>query len=197
MENQQIPETTIAQHDVIYRGKVVDLFVDTVRLPSGRDVIREVVHHPGGVVALPLLDDGRLLLIRQFRYPLQKYILEFPAGKLDSGQSPLDTMRRELEEETGCQAEILRYEFSFHTSPGFCDEIIHFFFASGLTHTAQRLEEGEHITLERYTLAECLQMIQTGEIADGKTILALLWYQNRICCEGSAHISRSKEGNDS
>jgi len=179
MENEQNPETAVAKHDVLYRGKVVDLFVDTVRLPSGRNVIREVVHHPGGVVAVPILEDGRLLLIRQFRYPLQKYILEFPAGKLDSGQSPLDTMRRELEEETGCRAEVLRYEFSFHTSPGFCDEIIHLFFASGLTHIAQRLEEGEHITVERYTLEECLHMIQTGEIADGKTILGLLWYQNQ------------------
>lgn len=179
MENEQNPETAVAQHDVLYRGKVVDLFVDTVRLPSGRNVIREVVHHPGGVVAVPVLEDGSLLLIRQFRYPLQKYILEFPAGKLDSGQSPLDTMRRELEEETGCQAKVLRYEFSFHTSPGFCDEIIHFFFASGLTYVAQRLEEGEHITLERYTLEECLDMIGTGEIADGKTILGLLWYRNQ------------------
>jgi ADP-ribose pyrophosphatase len=180
MEKEQNPETAVAQHDVLYRGKVVDLFVDTVRLPSGRNVIREVIHHPGGVVAVPILEDGRLLLIRQFRYPLQKYILEFPAGKLDSGQSPLDTMRRELEEETGYQAEVLRHEFSFHTSPGFCDEIIHLFFASGLTHIAQRLEEGEHITVEPYTLAECLHMIQTGEIADAKTILGLLWYQNQV-----------------
>ena len=179
MENEQNPETAVARHDVLYRGKVVDLFVDTVRLPSGRNVIREVVHHPGGVVAVPVLNDGRLLLIRQFRYPLQKYILEFPAGKLDSGQSPLDTMRRELEEETGYRAEVLRYEFSFHTSPGFCDEIIHLFLASGLTHVAQRLEEGEHITVERYTMEECLHMIETGEIADGKTILGLLWYQNQ------------------
>jgi ADP-ribose pyrophosphatase len=177
MENAQNPETAVARHDVLYRGKVVDLFVDTVRLPSGHNVVREVVHHPGGVVAVPVLEDGSLLLIRQFRYPLQKYILEFPAGKLDSGQSPLDTMRRELEEETGYCAEVLRYEFSFHTSPGFCDEIIHLFLASGLTHIAQRLEEGEHITVERYTLEECLHMIQTGKIADGKTILGLLWYQ--------------------
>ena len=186
MENKQNPETAITRHEAIYSGKVVDLFVDTVRLPSGRNVIREVVHHPGGVVALPVLDDGKLLLIRQFRYPLQSYILEFPAGKLDSGQSPLDTMKRELEEETGCEAKVLRYEFSFHTSPGFCDEIIHFFIASGLTCTAQRLEEGEHITLERYTLEECLQMIRTGEIADGKTILGLLWYRNQIANPESA-----------
>lgn len=88
------PETTVLRHEELYQGKVIDLEVDTVRLPSGQSVIREVVKHPGGVVAVPILEDGRLLLIRQFRYPLQKYILEFPAGKLDSGQSPMETMKR-------------------------------------------------------------------------------------------------------
>ena len=177
MGEGQNPETSIVRHDVLYQGKVVDLEVDTIRLPSGRSAIREVVKHPGGVVAVPVLDDGRLLLIRQFRYPLQKYILEFPAGKLDSGQSPLETMKRELEEETGYRAAVVRYEFPFHTSPGFCDEIIHLFLASGLTRVGQRLEEGEHITVERYTPDECLQMISKGEIADAKTILGVLWYQ--------------------
>lgn len=177
METEKNPEMVILQHNVIYRGKVVDLEVDTVRMPSGRSAIREVVKHPGGVVAVPVLDDGKLVLIRQFRYPLQKYILELPAGKLDSGQPPLDTMRRELEEETGYQAGSLEYKFSFHTSPGFCDEIIHFFQASGLRQVAQRLEEGEHITVETYTLDRCLEMINSGEIADAKTILGILWYR--------------------
>jgi ADP-ribose pyrophosphatase len=179
MADEQNPETTVIQHDVIYRGLVVDLHVDTIRLPSGKSAIREVVKHPGGVVAVPVLEDGRLLLIRQFRYPLQKFILEFPAGKLDSNQSPLDTMRRELEEETGYRAEFVCHEFSFCTSPGFCNEIIHFFVASGLTHVAQRLEEGEHITVETYSLDECLQLIRTGEIADAKTIIGVLWYQRQ------------------
>ncbi|MBZ5497592.1 MAG: NUDIX hydrolase [Acidobacteriia bacterium] len=179
MAGEKNPETALIRHEVLYQGKVVDLEVDTIRLPSGRSAIREVVKHPGGVVAVPLLDDGKLLLIRQFRYPLQKYIFEFPAGKLDSGQTPLDTMKRELEEETGYQAADMRYEFSFHTSPGFCNEIIHLFLASGLTRVAQRLEEGEHISVESYTQDECLQMIQRGEIADAKTILGILWYRRQ------------------
>jgi ADP-ribose pyrophosphatase len=177
---------------------VVDLHVDTVRLPSGRNAIREVVKHPGGVVAVPVLEDGRLLLVRQFRYPLQKYILELPAGKLDSGQSPLETMKRELEEETGYRAEVMRYEFSFCTSPGFSDEIIHLFLARGLTHVAQRLEEGEHITVESYTLDECLHMIKTGEVADAKTIVGILWYQQlapefRPQSEDSARTSSNRQ----
>jgi len=179
MGKAQNPETAVIQHEVLYRGKVVDLTVDTIRLESGRSAIREVVTHPGGVVAVPVMNDGRLLLVRQFRYPLQKYILEFPAGKLDSNQSPLDTMRRELEEEAGYTAGAMRHEFSFHTSPGFCNEIIHLFLATELAPVVQRLEEGEHITVECYSPEECMTMISTGEIADGKTILGLLWYLYR------------------
>ncbi len=179
MDGQQNPETEVTQHEVVYRGKIIDLEVDNVRLSSGRIVIREVVKHPGGVVAVPVLEDGKLILIRQFRYPLQRYILEFPAGKLDSGQSPVDTARRELEEETGFEAASLHHEFSFYTSPGICNEVIHLFMAAGLTQIGQRLEEGEHITVESHTLQECLQMIASGEIADAKTILGILWYQHQ------------------
>lgn len=178
MDGEQNPETAVERHEVIYRGKIVDLDVDTVRLHSGRTVIREVVRHPGGVVAVPVLEDGKLLLIRQFRYPLQKYILEFPAGKLDSGQSPLETAKRELEEETGFQAASMHQEFAFYTSPGICNEVIHMFVATGLTEVTQRLEEGEHITVESHSLDECLQMIKSGEIRDGKTIMGILWYQH-------------------
>jgi ADP-ribose pyrophosphatase len=191
MEVEQNPEIAVVKHEEVYRGRVVDLVVDTVRLASGRDVVREVVKHPGGVVAVPVLEDGRLVLIRQFRYPLQKYILEFPAGKLDSGQTPLENAKRELEEETGYRAEVMRYEFSYHTSPGFCDEIIHFFIAEGLTFVAQRLEEGEHLSVISHTLDECLQMIRTGAIADAKTIIGLLWYQQRFCCEETRDSGRS------
>jgi ADP-ribose pyrophosphatase len=174
------PETEVTSHEEIYRGKIVNLHVDKVRLPSGRSSIREVVAHPGGVVAVPVLDDGRLVLIRQFRYPLQKYILEFPAGKLDSQQSPLETIKRELEEETGYRARSIREEFAFYTSPGISDELIHFFMAQGLEPVSQRLEEGEHITVEIHPIGECLKMIGMGEIEDGKTILGLLWYQMKF-----------------
>jgi ADP-ribose pyrophosphatase len=180
MDGDKNPETAVQRHEVVYRGRIIDLEVDTVRLASGNNVIREVVKHPGGVVAVPVLDDGSLLLVRQFRYPLQKYILEFPAGKLDSGQTPLETVKRELEEETGCRAASMQNEFAFFTSPGICNEVIYLFLATGLTRAAQRLEEGEHITVESHTLPECLRMIGSGEIADAKTILGILWYQHRI-----------------
>jgi ADP-ribose pyrophosphatase len=178
MAGEENPETKLLAHDLIYHGKVVDLIVDTISLPSGQSAIREVVKHPGGVVAIPRLEDGRLLLIRQFRYPLQKFIFEFPAGKLDSGQTPADTMHRELEEETGYRAAEMIHLSSFYTSPGFCDEIIHLFLASGLIPVGQRLEDGEHIVVEKYTLDECLRMVKSGEIADAKTILGILWYRD-------------------
>jgi ADP-ribose pyrophosphatase len=174
------PETAIIKHEEIYHGKIVSLDVDTIRQDSGRTTIREVVHHPGGVTALPLLADGRILLIRQFRYPIGTFILELPAGKLDSGQSPEETIARELEEEIGHKAAVLKYETTFYTTPGISDEAIHFFTASSLTPCAQRLEEGEHITVEAHTLEECLQKIRQGEINDGKTILGILWHLNKI-----------------
>lgn len=178
--NVENPETAILKHEEIYRGKIVTLHVDTIRQASGNSTIREVVLHPGGVTAVPVLKDGRLLLIRQFRYPIGKYILELPAGKLDSGQPPLDTIAREIEEETGYCAGTLTYECSFYTTPGFSNECIHLFLARDLTLKEQRLEEGEHITVEPYELEECLEKIRTGEICDGKTILGILWYRQKI-----------------
>jgi len=178
--DEKNPETAVLHHEEIYRGKIVSLHVDTLRLPSGRSTIREVVLHPGGVVAVPVLDDGRLLLIRQFRYPLQQYILEFPAGKLDSNQSPLDTIKRELEEETGYRAESWSHECSFYTSPGISNEILHLYLARGLTPLGQRLEEGEHITVAIHSLDQCLLKIRSGEISDGKTVLGVLWYRMKL-----------------
>jgi ADP-ribose diphosphatase len=173
---QENPERELVRHEEIYHGKVVNLYVDTIRLPTGATAIREVVHHPGGVVAVPVLDDGRLVLIRQFRYPLQKYILEFPAGKLDINLPPLETILREVEEETGYRASDITHETSIYTSPGIIDEVVHLYIARGLVPAVQSLEDGEHITVESYTPGECLRKVETGEIADAKTILGILWY---------------------
>lgn len=174
------PESDILSHREVYKGKIVDLFVDTIQHPSGREAIREVIVHPGGVTAVPILEDGRIVLVRQYRYPLGKYILELPAGKLDSNQSPLETIKRELEEEIGYRAEELSYECSFCSSPGFCTEVIHLFIARSLVPVPQRLEEGEHITVEIASLEECMHKIACGEISDGKTILGILWHKAKI-----------------
>lgn len=176
----QNPESEVVAHQEVYKGKIVTLHVDTIRQASGSTTVREVVLHPGGVTAIPVLEDGRILLIRQFRYPVGKFILELPAGKLDSGQTPADTVARELEEEIGYSAGSLTHESTFYTTPGFSNESIHFFIARNLTPTTQSLEEGEHITVEAYTLPECLEMIKNGEIRDGKTILGILWYQMKV-----------------
>jgi len=170
------PETAVLSHKEIYNGKIVGLHVDTIRQASGGTTIREVVLHPGGVTAVPVLDDGRIMLIRQFRYPIGKFILELPAGKLDTGQPPNETVARELEEEIGHKAGALEYKTTFYTTPGICNEAIHFFIAKDLVPCGQRLEEGEHITVEIYSLEECLEKIRTGEICDAKTILGILWY---------------------
>lgn len=177
MTEPQNPETEILHHEEVYNGKIVKVHVDTIRQTTGATSLREVVLHPGGVAAIPILGDGRIMLIRQFRYPIGKFILELPAGKMDSGQSPRDTIARELEEEIGHSAGELTYECTFYTTPGISNEAIHLFTARDLTPCAQRLEEGEHITLEAHTLEECLRKIEQGEINDGKTVLGLLWHQ--------------------
>ncbi len=176
----QNPENVVIDHKELYDGIIVKLQLDTVRLPSGKTALREVVLHPGGVVALPVLDDGRLLLIRQFRYPLGKFILELPAGKLDHNLSPRDTVALEIEEECGYRTAALEYQCSFYTSPGISNEIIHFFIARGLTPVSQSLQEGEHITIEALSLEECLSKVESGEIADAKTILGILWYRRKL-----------------
>jgi ADP-ribose pyrophosphatase len=178
------PESDVLEHKEIYRGKIVGLHVDVIQQASGRTTIREVVLHPGGVTAVPVLDDGRLLLIRQFRYPIGKFILELPAGKLDSGLTPLETIARELEEEIGYTAQSLTHECTFYTTPGISNESIHLFIARNLIKCPQRLEEGEHITVEAYTIEECLQKTRTGEIADAKTILGIFWYAMNIAVSG-------------
>jgi ADP-ribose pyrophosphatase len=185
------PETAVMSHREIYRGKIVALHVDTIRQASGESTIREVVLHPGGVAAIPVLADGRLLLIRQFRYPIGKFILEIPAGKLDSGQPPLDTIARELEEETGYCARTLTHDCTFYTTPGISNESIHLFIARDLTRSAQRLEEGEHITVEAYSLEECLRKIETGEIIDGKTILGILRYRMKFLLKSDSRPADS------
>jgi ADP-ribose pyrophosphatase len=171
------PESDILDHKEVYKGKIVSLHVDVIKSASGGSSIREVVIHPGGVAAVPVLADGRIILIRQFRYPIGKYILELPAGKIDSNQSAIHNIERELEEEIGYTARTITHEGVFYTTPGISNELIHLFIASDLVPCAQRLEEGEHITVEPYSLQECLEKIKTGEIIDAKTIIGIFWLQ--------------------
>ena len=157
--------------DYKYRGRIINLRVDTALLPNGSSATREVVEHPGGVCVAALTEDGCLLFVRQFRYPYQKVLLELPAGKLDPGEDPLEAGKRELREETG--AEAARYESlgELYPSPGYCGEIIHLYAATGLTFGQMSPDEDE---LEKITLEEAARMVLDNEIADAKTQAAVL-----------------------
>jgi len=165
------------QRNTIYRGKVFDLIVDEVEYPSGKKGVREIARHPGGSVIVPLLDDGRVVFVRQLRYPLGRHILELPAGKLSPGEDPEAAAERELTEETGWVAGDMKKLSAFYTTPGFCDEILHLYLATRLAPSpgGTRREEGEmSMTVEMHTFSEALSMVDRGEIEDGKTIVGLM-----------------------
>ncbi len=163
--------------EVIYTGKVFDLIVDQVEYSSGNRSVREIAHHPGGAVVVPVLDDGSVMMVYQLRYPLEKYLLELPAGKLNKGENPELAAHRELEEETGWRAGELMKLASFYTTPGFCDEELHVYLGTNLTRSPSgtRREEGElTMTVQTIPFADAVQLAVNGELKDGKTIIGLL-----------------------
>lgn len=177
---EEFEEKTIERKE-IFRGAIIDLFLDTVALPNGETAKRELVFHPGGVGIIPILDDGRMLLVRQFRKPLEKILLEIPAGKIErgEGQHPDETARRELEEETGYQAGSWKKLAEMALSPGFANEMLHIYLAEDLHKVENPLpqDEDEVIELVPLTLAELKTAIQKSEIADAKTIYAVTYYE--------------------
>lgn len=160
----------------IFRGKVVTLNLEDHRLPDGRRARFEIVRHSGGAAVLPLLPGGRVVLIRQFRPPCGDMVLEIPAGKLEPGESPDACVGRELREEVGYRAGKLMRLGKMLTAPGFCDEVVHLFAASELIPEECSPEPDEYIEPLILPLADALEMVESGEIIDGKTQLALLLY---------------------
>jgi len=167
-------ELTIDTRNV-YSGKLLKLHVDTVKLPNGRETIREIVEHPGAVAIIPLLDNKKLLVVRQYRTAAHKHLLEIPAGTLEPGEAPLSCAKRELFEETGYVARQVRKLFSCYLAPGYSTEKIHFFLASQLVPTKPRQAEDESITVRAMDLHEALKAIKRGRIQDAKTISALYY----------------------
>jgi ADP-ribose pyrophosphatase len=161
------------------RGTPVHLTSQIVDLPNGRRVEFDLVHHPGAAAVVPFLDDGRVLLIRQYRFATGGEILEVPAGKLDAGEAPEACAARELEEETGYRAGRLERLGSIWTTPGFCNEVIHLYAAFDLTPTEQRLEPDEIIELVPASFDEALDAL-SGPVVDGKTATALLLAARRV-----------------
>ncbi len=169
--NNKFEEVTI-KSEPIFKGRIISLQLDTVELPNGKTATREIVKHPGAVAVIALHED-RMIVVEQFRKPLERSLVEIPAGKLDAGEVPIEAARRELEEETGFSAASLRPVCSFYTSPGFADEIVHVFLAEQLTPGELRPDEDEFLDIQSITLEEAKQFITDGRIRDAKTVTAV------------------------
>lgn len=160
--------------ELVYSGKLLKVYRDTAELISGRTACREVVRHPGAVVVVPVDGEGNVYLVRQFRYPYGKAILEVPAGKLEPGEEPFPAAKRELSEEIGAEAAEWTELGQFLPTPGFCDEVQHVYLARGLTFGATHPDEDEFLETVKLPLGEAVAMAVDGRLEDSKTVAALL-----------------------
>lgn len=164
----------------IHKGKIITVDSDTVRFPDGSIGEMDMVRHPGASAVVPFVSDPvgadpQILLLKQYRYAAEQYLYEIPAGRLDPGEDPAHCAARELREETGCTAEHVEFLFTMFTTPGFSDERIHLFMATGLERGNTAHEADEFMTIETVTLSHALQLIEQGEIKDAKTALGILF----------------------
>jgi ADP-ribose pyrophosphatase len=170
-------EDTVASEEV-FRGRLLEVKRDVVRLPDGSQATREFIVHPGAVMVVPILDDGRLVMERQWRYPLARVMLEFPAGKLERGEAPFTCAVRELTEETGYRATQWARAGVLHNAIAYSDEAIEVWFARGLVAGDRQLDAGEFLDLHIATVDELQALCADGGVTDAKTLVGLLWLQN-------------------
>mgnify|MGYP006276040047 FL=1 len=171
---------TLISSETVLNGGLMKVKRDQVRLPSGNQGQREFIVHPGAVLIVPILDNGNLLLERQFRYPLNQVFIELPAGKIDPGENILKTGQRELQEETGYSAQEWIYLGYQHPCIGYATEVIHMFLVKGLVEGEPLNDADEALQLFEASLEDCLQMVADNKITDAKSIIALMWTEKYL-----------------
>lgn len=164
----------------VYEGKIVQVRVDRVQMHDGRTALREVVEHSQAVAVVPVTEDGRIIMVRQFRLPVGRPLLELPAGSLDEGEDAATAAQRELQEETGQKAARLTRLGGIYVAPGYCTEYIHLYLAEGLSESKLDADDDEHVEVELYTLDDLLAKLETGEVEDAKSMSGLLAYARRL-----------------
>ena len=171
------------EHVRVYTGRIINLNVDRVRLQSGRESTREYVEHRGAVAAIPVLPDGRIVLVKQYRYPVKEYLIEIPAGTIELGEDPVQTMQRELVEEIGYRAGKLEEVINYYSTPGFVTERMYIYIATELEPAKGELDPEENIEVLYMTFEEAIEAIKRGDIKDGKTLVALALYGLSRCSD--------------
>jgi len=166
--------------ELAYEGHFLQVQRDTIRLPDGKQSIREYIRHPGAVVILPLFDDGSVLLERQFRYPLDQVFIEFPAGKIDAGEDHLACAKRELQEETGYTATDWQFVCTIHNAIAYSDEHLDIYLARGLTAGERKLDDGEFLDIYKAPLSELLEQVRQGKVTDVKTVIGAFWLEKIV-----------------
>lgn len=168
--------------ELVYKGAIIDFYKDTVLIPNGNVEKFDFIGHKGAAGVLPVLDNGNILMVRQYRNALDRFTLEIPAGGLDGPEEPtMKAAARELEEETGYHSEQLEILLSIYTTVAFCNEKIDIYVAKNLVKTQQHLDENEFVEIEEYSIEELANMVNQGIIQDSKTICAIMTYKNKYC----------------
>ena len=185
MKDTDLTETEIAS-ETVFQGRLLRVKRDTVSLHDGQTATREYIEHGGAVMIIPLLDSGELLMERQYRYALRRHCLEFPAGKIDPGEEPLATGRRELLEETGYVAREWTYLATIHPTVAYSTERILVYLARGLEHRGSVLDDGEHLEVLTLPLTKLLDLVRSGEIGDVKTVIGVFWLEKLLRGEWQA-----------
>ena len=170
----------LLESEKIFKGAVFDVERDRLREENGIEIIREVVRHPGGAGALPLFADGRVALVKQYRHPARRELLEIPAGRIEAGETPEMCAAREVEQEIGFRAGRVEKLAEFYSTPGFCEEKLHVYLATDLAPSSQALDHDELIEVFYLPFAEAMKMVERGGIEDSKTIIALLLAVKRV-----------------
>ena len=166
----------VTESKTVYQGIIVDVKIDDVTYPNGQNFRREVVLQKGSAAILLVDNEGKILMVRQYRHPIGRETLEVPAGILEAGEEPLACIVREAEEETGYIPQDVRFVCAVHSSIGISTEEVHIYIGNNLKESAQKLDVGEFITIERYSLDDCLKMVKSGEITAAQTVVALFAY---------------------
>lgn len=181
---KKFEEKTVSSN-MLFKGRVISLQVDEVELPNGKRGKREIIKHPGAVAVIAITDEGKMIMVEQYRKAMERSLVEIPAGKLEPGEEPLRSAERELEEETGYESAEMKHLISFYTSPGFADELVHLFVATGLTkkENPAACDEDEFVELIELTVEEAQRFIEEGKIADAKTAYAVQYLQLKKALE--------------